>query len=172
MIDWFLLLLLSKSLQQVLPAARKLSVIKRLTEFLLCGCRGCQSWSVPPATSACVDDLACLLAELARVWFILECCMVPGCCFGILRGLNDCGSVGRAGFPITQDLAVEIPLPPSPSLCPRAGHLTLNFFGGTICDVQTGGAVFFATTDKCLVLMKEYQQELKGTSWMCSGWSG
>lgn len=90
--------------------------------------------------------------------------MVAGCSFGTLRGKNDCGSVGRVDFPMTQDLAVEIPLPPSPLLCPWAGHLTLNFFGGTICDVQTGRAIFFATTDKCLVLMKEYQQELKGTS--------
>lgn len=36
------------------------------------------------------------------------------------------GSVGTVGCPMTEGLAVQIPLPPSPSLCPCARHLILN----------------------------------------------
>lgn len=84
-------LLLQKSVQQQgLPAARKLSVIKRLTEFLLCGRRVCQCWSLPPNVPACVDDLARVFAEHASVWFIWECCTVPGSSLGTLWGFNGC----------------------------------------------------------------------------------
>lgn len=41
-----------------------------------------------PNVSACVDDLAHVFAEHAGVWFILECCTVPGSSLGTLWGFN------------------------------------------------------------------------------------
>lgn len=76
-------LLLQKSFQQQgLPAARKLSVIKRLTEFLLCGHWVCQCWSIP-TKCVCMCGWPCTC-----VWFILECCTVPGSSLGTLWGFN------------------------------------------------------------------------------------
>lgn len=66
---------------------------------------------------------------------------------------DDCGTVGRVGCPMTKWLVVQTPHPLLPFLCPLARHLTLSCFGGTVGNVQTGGPIFFATSDRCVVLM-------------------
>lgn len=146
MIDRFFTFHSSKSLQQQeLPAARKLSVIKWLTEFLLCGGRVCQCWSIPPNVWMTLRMPLLSTQASGSSWSVARCvaavlepCVVWTC--------DDCGTVGRVGCPMTKWLVVQTPHPSLLFLCPLARHLALSCFGGTVGNVQTGGPIFFATS--------------------------